>query len=516
MKRKRVRNQKESQICYGQFISKLARKCRVLIEDVVRSLSALIYYRDLDTTTLRDLIKSDGKLVPEDLQPGVPRVGIPRPPRASMQDLYDRIGRMEIFPEVEKEVKSQEVRVASVTTINCCFILGRHYNVVNDDDMKCRLTDHCTTRCQTGDQDGQGADRGIMENGGVDEVPDFSIVIAQQLQDLLPTIIAQVGNHTSNIQSDVRNVSVSNGQNGCLYKEFIACSPKDYDGKGVVVSYTHWIKKMESVQDMSGCEVNQKEDVKVLIRKEFCPNNEMQKLETEFWCHAMVEAGHTAYTDRFRELVRLVPHLVTPKKKRIERNGSLSKNTKTRGNGKESSRDGNVRDDNKRSRAGRAFASTTNPEPDNYSWGRVLSVVVLITIKQHARVRILLPNPEEKMRCLMCTKAEEQKLKDIVLVRNFPETKEEHETHLRLILELVKKKKLYVKYSKCGFWLQKVQFLRHVINDDGIHVDLKPMKILEQEFKKLKRSRIPIVKVRWNSKRGPEFTWEREDQMKLK
>nr|GEY73154.1 hypothetical protein [Tanacetum cinerariifolium] len=39
---------------------------------------------------------------------------------------------------------------------------------------------------------------------------------------------------------------------------------------------------------------------------------------------------------------------------------------------------------------------------------------------------------------------------------------------------------------------------------------------LEIEFKKLKRSRITIVKVWWNSKRGPEFTWEREDQMKLK
>ncbi|GJZ77997.1 ribonuclease H-like domain-containing protein [Tanacetum coccineum] len=51
---------------------------------------------DLDTTTLRDLIDSDGKLIPEDPQPGVPRVGIPRPPRASMQDLYDRMGRMEI------------------------------------------------------------------------------------------------------------------------------------------------------------------------------------------------------------------------------------------------------------------------------------------------------------------------------------------------------------------------------------------------------------------------------------
>ncbi|GJX53714.1 putative reverse transcriptase domain-containing protein [Tanacetum coccineum] len=44
----------------------------------------------------------------------------------------------------------------------------------------------------------------------------------------------------------------------------------------------------------------------------------------------------------------------------------------------------------------------------------------------------------------------------------------------------------------------------------------EPVEILEREFKKLKRSRITIVKVWWNSKRGPEFTWEREDQMKLK
>ncbi|GJU44249.1 putative reverse transcriptase domain-containing protein [Tanacetum coccineum] len=57
---------------------------------------------------------------------------------------------------------------------------------------------------------------------------------------------------------------------------------------------------------------------------------------------------------------------------------------------------------------------------------------------------------------------------------------------------------------------------------DEIQVDAKlnfveePVEILEREFKKLKRSRIAIVKVRWNSKRGPEFTWEHEDQMKLK
>ncbi|GJY81180.1 hypothetical protein Tco_0493931 [Tanacetum coccineum] len=99
MKRKGAGTQRESQICCGQFISKLARKSRVLTDGVIRRLSAPIYCRDLDTTTLRELIDFEGRLIPEDPQPSVPRVGIPRPPRASMQDLYDRMGRMEIRQE---------------------------------------------------------------------------------------------------------------------------------------------------------------------------------------------------------------------------------------------------------------------------------------------------------------------------------------------------------------------------------------------------------------------------------
>ncbi|GJW79244.1 hypothetical protein Tco_0140926 [Tanacetum coccineum] len=57
---------------------------------------------------------------------------------------------------------------------------------------------------------------------------------------------------------------------------------------------------------------------------------------------------------------------------------------------------------------------------------------------------------------------------------------------------------------------------------EGIHVDDKlqfveePVEIMEREIKRLKRSRIPLVKVRWNSRRGPEFTWECEDSFKQK
>ncbi|GKF12077.1 reverse transcriptase domain-containing protein, partial [Tanacetum coccineum] len=126
------------------------------------------------------------------------------------------------------------------------------------------------------------------------------------------------------------------------------------------------------------------EDFKTLTRDEFCLSNEMQKLETELWNHAMVEAGHAAYTDRFDELAGLVPHLVIPEGKRIERyvyglasqirgmvaatepktiqkavqiastltdealsNGTIKKNHEKRGNRGEPSKDRNGRDDNK-------------------------------------------------------------------------------------------------------------------------------------------------------------------------
>ncbi|GJU75618.1 hypothetical protein Tco_1272688 [Tanacetum coccineum] len=164
---------------------------------------------------------------------------------------------------------------------------------------------------------------GVEVNEGVNGVPDFSMIITQQLQNLLPTMLAQVGNQGSNkgdnrnqsgtavndnIWGDVRNVIVNNGRRGYTYKEFLAYNPKEYDGKGGAIVYTRCIEKMESVQDMSGCGDDQKvkyiavlfvskaltwwnsqihtrshkvtvsmawDDFKVLMRDEFCPSKEM-------------------------------------------------------------------------------------------------------------------------------------------------------------------------------------------------------------------------------------------------
>ncbi|GJZ63717.1 hypothetical protein Tco_0620138, partial [Tanacetum coccineum] len=93
---------------------------------------------------------------------------------------------------------------------------------------------------------GQVGDQGSEVNDGVHGVPDFSTIIAQQLQNLLPTIVAQVGDQgrgqrngrnqngnavNDNIQGDVSR--------GCTYKELLSCNPEEYDGKGGAIVYSH-------------------------------------------------------------------------------------------------------------------------------------------------------------------------------------------------------------------------------------------------------------------------------------
>ncbi|GJZ36654.1 putative reverse transcriptase domain-containing protein [Tanacetum coccineum] len=61
----------------------------------------------------------------------------------------------------------------------------------------------------------------------------------------------------------------------------------------------------------------------------------------------------------------------------------------------------------------------------------------------------------------------------------YSKTREEHVEHLRLVLEMLEKEKLYAKFSKCKFWLREVQFLGHVINDSEIHVDPSKIEVVK-------------------------------------
>ncbi|GJU99043.1 putative reverse transcriptase domain-containing protein [Tanacetum coccineum] len=121
------------------------------------------------------------------------------------------------------------------------------------------------------------------------------------------------------------------GNNGCTYKGFVACGPRDFDGTGGAVALTRWIEKMESVIDNSGCLANQRvkyaassfigkaltwwntqvqargrdvanamawNDFKALLMTEFCPSNEIVKFsKCEFWLQEVHFLGHVVNHD---------------------------------------------------------------------------------------------------------------------------------------------------------------------------------------------------------------------------
>nr|GEV03444.1 putative reverse transcriptase domain-containing protein [Tanacetum cinerariifolium] len=163
-------------------------------------------------------------------------------------------------------------------------------------------------------------DLGEGVNGGVGGAPDFSTIIAQQLQNLLPAILAQ-------------------DMSGCSIDQKVKYTTGSFVGKAL----TWWNSQIRTLSQEVAVSMSYN-DFKFLMIEEFCPSHEMQKLETELWNHTMVGAGHVVYTDRFHELVR---------------NGSIKKVEK-RGNVGEPSKDKNGKDHNKMTRTENDFATTPN------------------------------------------------------------------------------------------------------------------------------------------------------------
>ncbi|GJS93356.1 hypothetical protein Tco_0800324 [Tanacetum coccineum] len=103
------------------------------------------------------------------------------------------------------------------------------------------------------DLNGQENDQGLGANGGIEGVNrNVEGVNGGNVENQNGNVVNE------NVQENVRNVLVNGNRVGYSYKEFLDCNPKEYDGKGGVVVLTRWIEKMENVQDMSGCSVDQK------------------------------------------------------------------------------------------------------------------------------------------------------------------------------------------------------------------------------------------------------------------
>nr|GEV05973.1 reverse transcriptase domain-containing protein [Tanacetum cinerariifolium] len=288
--------------------------------------------------------------------------------------------------------------------------------------------------------------------------------------------ISKFSGYTSS-KEDEEEETGNGGNNECSYKAFLACNPQDYDGKGGAVALTRWIKKMESVIENIRCAKNQK--------VKYGASSFKNKALT--WWNTQVQArDHEAAMAMPWVLYKaLLMEEFCPRLVRKERKWKKQVNKEVHGK----------------------IIKRKNWEKDLWRqpllememWAHILSVLSVLSIIQkvdlvamdwlsknkdeivcHAKVLRIPLDSGEVLRVqgertlggtktLMSMKADEPELSDI------PVTKDDHEVHLNLVLELLKKERLYAKFSKCEFWLQEVHFLGHVVNHNSIHVD--PSKI---------------------------------------
>nr|GEZ40073.1 putative reverse transcriptase domain-containing protein [Tanacetum cinerariifolium] len=255
-------------------------------------------------------------------------------------------------------------------------------------------------------------------------------------------------------------------------------------------------------------------EFKTMMTMEYYPAIEIQRMEQELWTLTLKGDDIKAYNNHFHELDLMCPDLVPMDNKKnvtcycCGGKGHLKNKCPKRTN-----------QQNEEARARAYVMGTENPQQNpNVVIGSLDAIVGMDWLSYHRSVivfyekivRIPLPNweileiqglpPMRKIKfcidlipgALPVVKSPYRLVPSEMLElsnqlkelqeKGFIRPKEEHEVHLKMIMELLKKEKLYAKFSKCEFWLQEVQFLGHVVNKDGIHVDpskiAKPLTLL--------------------------------------
>ncbi|GJU92949.1 putative reverse transcriptase domain-containing protein [Tanacetum coccineum] len=171
--------------------------------------------------------------------------------------------------------------------------------------------------------------------------------VTRQLNTALPNLLTQHVQALGGNRANQREVTPS-----CSIKTFRASGAKEFFSTEGAVGLLTWFESIESVLHITKCPAESQvkfaasmlqgraltwwntlvqtrgraaaiaqpwEDFKKLLMKEDCPDDEIQKLESEFWNHKMVGSDIDGYTARFQELARLLPHMVTPESQRVKR-----------------------------------------------------------------------------------------------------------------------------------------------------------------------------------------------------
>ncbi|GJX45587.1 putative reverse transcriptase domain-containing protein [Tanacetum coccineum] len=333
-------------------------------------------------------------------------------------------------------------------------------------------------------------------NGGVDGVPNFSTIIAQQLQNLLPTIVAQVGNQcrgqgvgrnqngdvvNDHIRGDAGNATKGNDRRGGSKargnQQNQVMAVNGGQGRGNQGNQARGRAFMlgaeEALQDpniMTGTFTLNKHYVTTLfdsgadysfVSTTFIPLLDIEPSDLGFSYKIMIASGQLVEIDKVQEIkfqIELIPRAMPVAKSPYHLAPSELEELSDLRSGYHQLRvhEDDIPKTTFRTRYGH-FEFIVTP------FGLTNAPAVFMDLMN----RVCRPYLDKFLIVFI----------DDILI--YSKTREEHERHLGLVLELLKKDKLYAKFSKCEFWLQEVQFLGHVINGDGIHVDPSKIKAVK-------------------------------------
>ncbi|GJV98780.1 putative reverse transcriptase domain-containing protein [Tanacetum coccineum] len=366
--------------------------------------------------------------------------------------------------------------------------------------------------------------------------PMTQAAIRRMIKESVDATIAAERARQANVRNDasgsgpVRGRDTAPAVRECTFAGFMKCNPAAFHGVEGAVELRRWFEKTEStVNQMPWTEMKQ------LMTAEFCPIEEIQRMEHELWNLKIKEYGHDAYSENnqkqgnARAMVTAPPDGKLPLCERCftrhvgqctikchkcgkvghkarycrEKSVATGANAQPIWTCYDCGEQGSTRTIPKRVKQeevgdvrGRAYGYKDLSEGclacikidlrSGYHQLRIKEEDILITAFRtrygHFEFQVMpfgLTNAPAVFMDLMNRVCKPYLDKFVIVfiddILVYSKDEEEHGKHLKIILELLKKERLYAKFSKCDFWLDSVQFLGHVIDRSGVHVD--PAKI---------------------------------------
>nr|GEY69290.1 putative reverse transcriptase domain-containing protein [Tanacetum cinerariifolium] len=313
-----------------------------------------------------------------------------------------------------------------------------------------------------------------------------------------------------NVRNDASGSGPARGQDAtldvrkCTFDGFMKCNPAVFCGVEGAVELQRWFEKTESVFEISECAEGKKTvnqmpwtEVKQLMTREFCPIEEVQRMEHELWNLKVKEYDNSQKQRNVRAMVTAPTDGKLPLCERCFTRHVGQCTIKCHKCERLGIRQGITR-------------RSVLPRGLTLSLFRLVMIVVSKVIlgtdvqrRLNTRFSAMLDIDPIKIKASYEVELADERVAstntilrgctlnlvnhifeidlmpielgtfDVIIV--YSKDVEEHENHLKIILELLKRERLYAKFLKCDFWLDSVQFLGYVIDHSGVHVD--PAKI---------------------------------------